>query len=99
MKDFVNVIIGKITNFAKQLDEIGQSNLSTHVEEAYTLARKVVPVSNELLPALHELDTFIRYLSHEIVMQLSNLPERDSDSRSSRNNAQIAAEATNLLSG
>ena len=98
-KDFVNTIVGKISNFARQLEEIGQANLSVHVEGAYTVARKIVPATGELLPVFHELDAFVRHLSHEIVTQLANLPERDSDSRSSRGNAGIAAEATNLLSG
>ena len=99
LKDFTNTIVGKISNFARQLEEIGQTNLNVHVEEAYTVARKIVPATHELLPVFNELDAFIRHLSQEIVIQLQNLPERDSDSRSSRGNAQIAADATNFLSG
>ena len=86
LRDFVNTIVGKISNFAQQLEDIGQTNLSTHVEAAYTLAKRIVPATAELLPVFNEIDAFIRHLSHEIVVQLQNLPERDSESRSSRTN-------------
>ena len=63
------------------------------------MAKRIVPATAELLPVFNELDAFVRHLSQEIVVQLQNLPERDSESRSSRTNRQIAAEAVNVLTG
>ena len=57
------MIVGKVSMFAKQLEDIGQSNLSAHVEAAYTVARKIAPATNEILPIFEELDAFTRHLS------------------------------------
>ena len=47
------MIVGKISMFAKQLEDIGQTNLSSHIEAAYEIAKKVSPATNEVIPILN----------------------------------------------
>jgi len=82
MKDQVNEIVGKITRFGYNLEEIGQSNLSNDLESAYEISKRIVPVTQDVLPALEYISNFIRPISNDVVTRLQNVPERDSDKRS-----------------
>lgn len=45
MKDQVNQIVGRITNFGYHLEEIGQMNLPEDIESAYEISKKICPVT------------------------------------------------------
>lgn len=45
MKDQVNDIVGKITRFGSNLEEVGNHHLSNDLESAYDISKKITPVT------------------------------------------------------
>ena len=89
MKDQVNQIVDRITNFGHNLEEIGQTNLPDDIESAYEISKKICPVTQDVVSALEYISNFIRPLSNDIVTRLQNVPERDNDRSVTMNRSEV----------
>lgn len=70
MKDQVNEIVGRITKFGYNLEEIGQTNLPDDLESAYEISKKIEPATQDICSTLQYISNFIRPLSNEVVTRL-----------------------------
>ena len=81
MNEQVTEIVGRISNFGNNLEEIGQKNLPYDIENAYEISKQIIPGNVNLNLALQKISNFIKPLSNDVMTRFqNNIPEKDNTS-------------------